>query len=147
MSTGSPHGRKHLNRKINDKISNASDSNESYGTDDDVASLIDKPAKKRETKKKTNAESKDEQRSLRKESNRLSAHRSRQRQKMLEDSLQNQLDNLRLDKSDLETRFKNAVKKIFRFWPLPDNIPEEFSSLKLLLDLIDQVSSCYEVTI
>ena len=104
------------------------------------ALLINKSTKNRKTRK--NIESDNEKKSQRRESNRLSANRSRLRQKVLETSLEEQIVKLQLDKSNLETRFKNGIKEIFKLWPLPDHVPEEFSSLGLLLSLVDKVSSC-----
>ena len=134
-----------------DEESDGTESFYSYVKDDslntDVAEdlLIDTSAKRRKIRKK--GQSSKEQKNNRREANRQSAQRSRKRQKILEISLEERIAKLQGDKSNLETRFKNGIKEIFKLWPLPDRIPEEFSSLGPLLNLIDQVSLYYECII
>jgi len=118
-----------------DEISDSFAEDDSSDTDHDKVPLTT-PALKR--KFKYNKVGDAQHKHQRKESNRLSAQRSRQRQKILEVTLQEQMSKLKLDKTNLDTRFKNSVKEIFKLWPLPDQIPDEFSSLGLLLNLIDK---------
>ena len=81
-----------------------------------------------------------EQMMRRKESNRISAKRSRDKQKVLVSSLQEKICNIKSVKAYLEKRGTNAIKEILKRWPLPTQIPDEFSSIEPLLHLIQQVS-------